>query len=214
MDLVAVTKNVQAVVALAQLKFASDDYQMNLCKAFGNVLKTCVTCSNLSKKYEATGENAGKRLAKDTENKMLSRLGATITSFLEACEAFKDAKNDPQAGPGDSPLLGLAASQIFSETEAAALFAVFFDSVGLQSSNLEKLMKRCGENAQKLICGYDQGGENFWRKDVAQDATLADIKSSAKGSLKKVDGAQLKGAVESLQEDPTWVRARKSVALH
>ena len=178
----------------------SDDYPHTLVKSFGNVLKLGVSWMSLSKKYEGTGESCKVRVGKDPEDKMLVRLSSCITSFLGACASLDELQQDPGSAHMVSVLTGLGASQVFPETETSEAYAVFFDSIGFRASILEQHLARCGENAEKLVGGHHQLGESCWRKDLGQDASFSDLKTAAKTSLKKLDGTQLKTAVEQLQE--------------
>jgi hypothetical protein len=49
-----------------------------------------------------------------------------------------------------------------------------------------------------------KGCDDFWRKDIGDDDDFVKVKNHAKAALKKLDGPQLKTAVESMQQ-AFWV---------
>ena len=204
----AVVKAMQALVALAGLKYVADDCQIILVKAYCTVMKSGVAFISSTQKYENAGKIPTQRLAIDKGDKMLSRLASTLLAYVGAVSSFASAVESaqgPSGLPSDSPLKSLSAQQqLFAESDDSARFAVFFDALGLQSTHLKQQLTQCGENVMKLSYGLWKGCDDFWRKDIGDDDDFVKVKNHAKAALKKLDGPQLKTAVESMQQ-AFWV---------
>ena len=200
MDQLTIAKLSAVTLKLAQLKYVQDDVQCKFIAAVFNVLKAGVGFSTAVSKYNSTGDNSSARLLKDSEDKGLLKLGLSISGFLDSVQTFQKLKSEISvtAGLGDDSvnLFSFDAEAVFSK-ETLESWETFFDSLGLRANKLKDFIERCGSNLKKLCQGIDASGDNHWRAGCADDADLPTLRNLSKTALKKMDGTQLKSAVEN-----------------
>lgn len=197
LDVAGVGKHSQAIINLAKLKYVSEDSEFEMCKNFLNVLKLGLSYKAVSERYAATGDTTTIRVTKDSDDKQLERVNTCCWNFLEAAKEFQESI---ESNAATDPLNGLNISMVFAESESDDRMGILFDAIGFKATQVKSQLERCGSNASKIIAGMDRGGEQFWRRELGDDADMATLKQTSKGSLKKVDGATFKNAVESLSK--------------
>jgi len=191
-----VAKHSTATATLAKLKYMADDLQCQYLSGFFSVLKHGVSYLNLIAKYQATGENAALRVQKDAEDKFLAKVGASIEHFLRDRDAFNSIKQQAasQEESNPNPLYGLEVSHVFGD--GTTEWETFFDSLAMRATNLKSHVEKCMGNLKQVCQGMEEGSEHFWRAGLDENAGFPELKTAAKPTLKKLDGAQLKSAVE------------------
>ncbi len=195
MDAVMVAKHSTATMSLAKLKYVAEDLQCQYVSAFFSVLKYGVSYLNLIAKYQATGDTAAIRVQKDAEDKVLAKVGASIEQFLRDRDAFNNIKQQAlREESNPNPLYGLEVSHVFGD--GTADWETFFDSLAIRATNLKNHMDKSIENLKQLCQGMQEGSDKFWKAGLDENAGFPDLKNAAKSTLKKIDGVQLKSAVE------------------
>lgn len=179
---------------LMLLKFAKNDPECKLGSEVFNVLKTGLGLASALSKYESTGDSAATRVGKDGKDLLLSKVGAAHAAYGHALSQLKKLRHD-HGGP-EHVLFSLQPELAFADVVQSNSF---MDSLGIRCSELLRAMVRCTEAASKVTEGFERDGERFWRADDA-DADAASLKLAAKDSIKKLDGPQVKSAVDKLDQ--------------
>ncbi len=180
---------------LMQLKFAKNEPEYQLGSEVFNVLKTGLGLVSILSKYESTGDNAATRVGKDAKDVLLSKVGAAHASLGLAVSQLKKLRHDH--GAPERALFSLQPELAFADVVQSNSF---MDSLAIRCSELLRWMVRCTEAASKVTQGFETDGESFWRADIAADADASALKLAAKDSIKKLDGPEVKSAVDKLEQ--------------
>ena len=191
--LAELTKFVSPVQRLMQLKYATTSAEYNFCNQVFSVLKAGLGATSVLTKYESTDKTTAGRVGKDAKDTLLGKVGASLSSFGEACDELKKLR---QEEPG--VIFTLKPEEVFGEvSKGQGNCQVFLDSLGYRCVELNKVVCRASDIALTVADGKGNGG---WRADLSDDVDVGALKAHAKETIKKLDGQQVKSAVEKLDQ--------------
>lgn len=185
-----VTKLVTPTLRLIQLKYPPTSKEHQFCNQIFQVLKSGLSALSLLSSYEGLGDTTLGRVGKDSKDVLLGKVGMSLSAFAGACVHLKKLRGEPSS----TPLFTLEPETIFGDL---SMNKIFLDSVGYRCSEICKSLQRASETVLKFCDGHENGK---WRAELSNDASCADLKAAAKDTIKRLDGTQVKAAVEKLEK--------------
>eukprot|EP00435_Cladocopium_sp_Y103_P028458 s883_g7.t1 len=183
--LAELTKFVSPMQRLMQLKYATTSPEYNFCTQVFSVLKAGLGAVSILAKYESTDKATAGRVGKDSKDVLLGKVGASLSSFGQACAELKTLRQSESG-----VIFTLTPENVFGSISEGDC-QVFLDSLGYRCAELNKAVCRASENALTVADGKGDGG---WRAGVSDDADATALKAKAKETIKKLDGQQVKAA--------------------
>ena len=169
------------------------------------------------KKFSDMGADAAGRLAKDPNIQFLAVLQASkakcsghVASLAEAQEGFESTVVKQASDIGsDEATCALLQHQKAMDVILGACepyIMEFVDCLKYHSNVMQERLKELSRAAIEAASGYQAGGANFWRAEVAPEATVADLQRLmlADDFKAKIKLTAIRAATDSVLQVGFW----------
>ena len=198
---------------LAKVIFLQASFVAQLTSYIAACVSMVMAASSFQKDVHAlihVGADAAERVSTDNGKKILaaaavskSKCVTTEMSLWEASEKLK-AKLLAEKQDGRLPEATYTALESMADLKLWSTFPfrsneIFEDSVARNTVNKMEAFDEGIRNMNRMSDGFARDGGKFWRRDLPNDASLAQLREAMKVA-KDVDGVQLRKVCDELLE--------------